>query len=274
MAHEVKQEERSPTSMVRRLDPQALIEKAMEGNQGIEVLERLFQLAKEVRAEQAREAWNASMAEFQKNAPKILKTEKADMGGKFTYKYAPLEAIMNAILPLMGPLGLSVSWRNRIEPGKVISNCRISHDLGHFEESGDVPMPVMEDRMGANGAQRVGIALTYSKRYSLLSIAGLAPEDDPDAQGDDAPPEPRPMPRRASESKPPTPAGSPRVITDKQHSRLWAIAFGAAKEFGLGEQEAKDQLNAILREHGFESSKDVTEDKYEAIISELQQGSR
>ena len=90
---------------------------------------------------------------------------------------------MAAILPVMTPLGLSVSWRNRLETGKVVANCRISHDLGHFEESGEVVMPIPDDNMGATAPQRVGIAMTYAKRYSLLSIVGLAPEDDTDAHG-------------------------------------------------------------------------------------------
>jgi len=177
----------APTDLVRRLDPQALIQQAISSNAGIETLERLFALAKDVRAEQAREAWNVAISEFQRTCPKIIKDESAKIatksGGGYTYNYAALDGIMNVILPKMGPLGLSVSWRNRIEAGKVIANCRVSHDLGHFEESGEVAMPVDEaSSFGASPPQRVGIAMTYAKRYSLLSIIGLAPEDDPDAQ--------------------------------------------------------------------------------------------
>lgn len=204
MAEVVKTETKAAQAaeaLVRRLDPQALIAQAIQNNSGVETLERLFALAKDVRAEQAREAYNQAMAVFQKDPPKIIKSKRGEVSGRFSYTYAPLEGIMTAILPILGPLGLSVSWRNKFEPGRVISNCRISHDLGHFEESGEISVPVSEDKMGASGAQRIGIALTYSKRYSLLSLIGIAPEDDPDAQ-----PEPTPMPRRASEqsqSQPP-----------------------------------------------------------------------
>ena len=65
-----------------------------------------------------------------------------------------------------------------------MASCRVSHELGHFEESGDVAMPVDDSSgMGANPAQRVGIAQTYAKRYALLAILGISPEDDPDARG-------------------------------------------------------------------------------------------
>lgn len=53
--------------------------------------------------------------------------------------------------------------------------------------------------MGASGPQRVGIALTYAKRYALLSIIGLSPEDDPDARAEDEEKRKVDQPRRASE---------------------------------------------------------------------------
>jgi hypothetical protein len=213
---------------MRRLDPQALIEQAIAKESGIEILERLFALAKDIRGEQAREKWNEAMAEFQKNCPTIVKNEDARIttrtGGGFTYSYASLDGILSVIQPVMNPLGLSISWRNRIEPGKVVANCRVSHDLGHFEESGEVAMPIQEMKdsgdIGASAPQRVGIALTYAKRYSLLSIIGLAPEDDPDArEGDDKPPVK--MPKRASEAQAaPSPKSewSGRIAIVKTHA--------------------------------------------------------
>lgn len=182
---------------IARLNPQALIEQAVAGGAGIETLERLVALAKDVRAEQAREAWHDAMAEFQRTCPPIKKTAKADTG-KFKYRYAPLDEIMTTILPVMGALGLSVSWRGKLVQNAVSQNCRISHALGHSEESGEVSIPIESGDRGATPPQRVGIATTYAKRYALLSIIGLAPEDDDDAQSAG---ESRPtvqQPRRAS----------------------------------------------------------------------------
>lgn len=64
-----------------------------------------------------------------------------------------------------------------------------------------MPIQEMKDSgdIGASAPQRVGIALTYAKRYSLLSIIGLAPEDDPDAAGEEK--TPVKMPQRASEKE-------------------------------------------------------------------------
>ncbi len=176
------------TRALARIDPQALLAKAVEGNASIEVLERLVALAKDVREVQAREAWHEAMAEFHQRVPSIHKTKTAKIatrtGAGYTYTYAPLSEIMDTIRPVMGELGLSVSWTSRIEARQVVVICRVSHSLGHSENSGEVSMPIGEatDGTGANPAQKVGISLTYAKRYSLLSIAGLAPDEDTDAR--------------------------------------------------------------------------------------------
>jgi hypothetical protein len=67
----------------------------------------------------------------------------------------------------------------------VVAECRVSHRDGHIETSGEIAMPIEPgDGRGASPPQRVGIALTYAKRYALLGILGLAPEDDDDAGTD------------------------------------------------------------------------------------------
>lgn len=176
----------SEAKAIARIDPQALLTRAVEGNASVETLERLFALAKDVREVQAREAWNEAMAEFQRRCPPIKKTKTAEIvtaKGFYKYSYAPLDEIVEIIRPLLGELGLSISWSSRVEPSRVIVSCRIAHVLGYAENSGEISMPIPDasDRGGGNPAQRVGSALTYARRYSLLQVTGLAPEDDDDA---------------------------------------------------------------------------------------------
>ncbi len=107
----------------------------------------------------------------------------------------------------MGPLGLSVSWRGSVAPNQVVRNCRISHRLGHFEESGDLAMPVDQgkaDGMGASPAQRVGIADSYAKRYSLIAVAVLSPEEGEDTDAAKQPQEGVQQPRRREDPTPQT----------------------------------------------------------------------
>ena len=251
-----------------RLDPQALIVKAIEAGAGIDTMERLVALAKDVREVQAREAWYSAMAEFQRTCPPIKKTATANIttrtGPGYSYHYAPLDEIMGVIQPEMGPLGLSVSWRSRFEPGQVIVSCRVSHTLGHHEESGDIAMPVVQGdgASGANPAQRVGIAATYAKRYSLLGIIGMAPEDDDDAQSQQ-----EEKPGRGQEEVTTTSRGAdvaPGIISEPQLKRFHAIARGTGW--------TEEQVHDLLASWHYNSSKEIAVADYDAIVAKLKQG--
>lgn len=185
------------------LDPQALIQTALDKNAPVETLERLFELAKNVQAERGRQAWYGAMAEFQRTCPSVLKTKIAD-AGRYKFTYAPLSEIMDKIAPVMGPLGLSVSYRVKHDGQRVIAVCRISHEMGHHEESGEVPVPIDTVTAGPSAAQRIGIASSYAKRYALLAITGIAPQDEEEQPGKDK--TGVSMPRRASDPEPPVEA--------------------------------------------------------------------
>jgi hypothetical protein len=250
-----------PTTALARVDPQALIEKAIEANAGIETMERLVALAKEVREITAREAWYAAMAEFQRLCPAIKKTKTARMG-KYSYRFAPLDEICSTIQPVMGPLGLSMRWTTpKIEGDKVTVACLISHTLGHVESSGDIVMPIMAalqraegGEAGANAAQRVGIALTYGKRYALLGILGMAPEDDDDAQQAGGA-------THEEERGEAAPGHDESPISEPQAKRLWAIA--------REQLWSQDEVKALLAKHGIEETRAIPRSKYDALINQI-----
>jgi ERF superfamily len=195
-----------------RPDPYRLLSQAIERGASIETVERLVALAQEMRALQAREAWFTAIARFQDQCPVIYKTASAKIQtsrASFSYNYAPLPEILAIVQPVMAPLGLSVSWRTpRIENDRVVVSCRVAHALGHIEDSGEIAMPIIfaDPGIGATPPQRVGIALSYAKRYALLGILGLAPEEDDDAASL------RPASAPAPSSSPPS-ATSPSATT-------------------------------------------------------------
>lgn len=183
-----------------RIEPQALIASAIEKGATIETIERLVALAKDVRREQAKEAYYEAKATFQKNCPVIAKTKTARIntrsGGSYNYQYSPLDAITEKISPVLGSVGISVSYRLRQEKEWSHAVCVLTHELGHSEESGEVSMPVIVAKaqdgsvVGANPAQCIGIAQSYAKRYALLAITGLAPRgEDKDGDGQKAKPD-------------------------------------------------------------------------------------
>ena len=252
---------KEPTALAR-LDPQALIEKALESNAGIETMERLVALAKDVRAIQAKEAWYDAMAEFKATCPPIYKSKTAKMP-RYSYKFAPLEEVCPIIDPVLSKCGLSYRWTTpKIQADKVTVACIVSHHLGHSESSGELEMPVMSATQradasgegGANAMQRVGIALTYAERYSLFAVLGLRAENE-DHDGhvrDEAPPQ-------RVEDEPP--AGNERTITDGQQKRLWAIA----REHGWSQEEVKD----LIAGWRCESTNEIRMADYDAVIDKL-----
>ena len=245
------------------LEPQALIEVALTHSATVETMERLFALAKDVQAARARSAWYAAMALFQRDCPRIKKNATAKIqttgGGSYSYTYATLDEIMGIASPVMGGLGLSVSYRMKYEGNRVIAAARVSHEMGHHEESGEVSIPIQAGSMGANDAQRVGIASSYAKRYALLAIIGLAPENDDDDAASGGGPQVE-QPRRASETQPAPPqvqAGEKNVYEGQVKSakhvkdgttngkpwRLFSIAAADGQTYSTFDSAAVDFAN-------------------------------
>ena len=253
------------TQGLARLDPQALISQAIQAGAGIEALERLVALATTVRAMQAREAWYASMAEFQRRCPVIKKTKTAKIrtrtGPGYEYKFAPIEQILSPeVRAVLADVGFSVSWRRPgVTASSVTVSCRVSHVLGHHEESGDVAMPVSQqaagdEASGATPAQRVGIASTYAERYALKAILGLVAEDDDDTESQGT---------GADETKSRDPAGglAGAVITEQEVRKFFAIARG----HGWTDAERHDLLTSL----GVNKVEEIPAVKYTAVLERL-----
>jgi hypothetical protein len=88
-------------------------------------------------------------------------------------KYADLGSVMDACLPALNEVGIAV-----IQPAGEDETGRYVETVFIHGESGDklscrVPLIV-----GKNDMQGYGSAVTYARRYGLMAMAGIAPEDD------------------------------------------------------------------------------------------------
>jgi len=94
----------------------------------------------------------------------------------FKSTFATLAAVREACYPL-SQHGLAVVQITRLpqenETAHIILETRIIH--GESGEWVGSTYPVIPEK---NTAQGVGSALTYARRYSLMALVGLAPEDD------------------------------------------------------------------------------------------------
>ena len=229
------------------INPQDLITKAIEQKVDTDQLEKLFALAKDVVAFQAKQAFYRAMAEFKAECPQIYKRRKANLGS-FSYKFADLGDEDEVISPAMSKAGLSYRWvAPRLAEGKVVIECIVQHALGHTESSGevemDIPAPqyktVNNERVeiGANIMQRRKIALSYARRTSVEIALGLAPAREDDTDGD--------IGRDAEAGQDQQQPSTGRTITEPMVKRLWAIA--------RGQVWTTDDVHALLKKNGIES---------------------
>jgi hypothetical protein len=122
-----------------------------------------------------------------KAQPELLNPEKsltatmpAERGGQGrSFRYAPLSSGLEIVRKTLGKHELSIMQTTAIDEASrmVKLTTVLAHASGEWIASdwpvcalGDVAIP-----------QRMGLALTYARRYSLFSIVGIAGEDDLDA---------------------------------------------------------------------------------------------
>jgi hypothetical protein len=158
-----------------------LVRLALENKMPVEVLERLVALQERVTDRNARGEFFDALARFQESVPSIHKGSTAQIatkaGGKYSYTYAPLDAIAKAIREPLRAHGLSYAWTvEEASPGSLSVVCILRHIGGH-EERAAFPVPV-DTQAAMSGAQKNGAALTYGKRQSLTSVLGLTTTDD------------------------------------------------------------------------------------------------
>lgn len=168
--------------------PAELISEAVKGGADLEKLKGLLELQERWEANQARKAYHEAMAKFKADPPKIEKDKSVSFGsGKAAYKHATLGNVTEKITKALSKFGLSASWRTK-QNGHTEVTCRITHILGHFEETA---LAAPSDTSGSkNAIQAIGSTITYLERYTLLALTGLATFDQDDdgwvAAGDTA----------------------------------------------------------------------------------------
>jgi hypothetical protein len=155
----------------------------------------------------------AALIAAQKAMGKALKQSN---NPHFRSKYADLGNVMDACLPALNENGIAVFQPSgEDEHGRYIATV-LMHESGEKLEC-KVPLIVSKNDM-----QGYGSAVTYARRYGLMSMAGIAPEDDDGNAAAAAPPAPR-------QKKPAQSAPKTEEPRDPQKISAWLIdAIGKA----------------------------------------------
>lgn len=111
----------------------------------------------------------AALAAAQQEMGKAIKDTKND---HFRSKYADLASVMDACMGALNKHGICVMQpTGEDENGRFVKTI-LAHTSGETVEC-RVPLIVQKNDM-----QGYGSAVTYARRYGLMSMAGIAPEDD------------------------------------------------------------------------------------------------
>lgn len=183
---------------------------------------------------------------------------KTSTNPAFRSKYADLGAVIEVITDTLTKNGLLFLQPLGIEDGQQVLRTIIKHPSSDTQIESTAIL-VCKD---PTNPQAIGGAITYFRRYSLLSLLGLAPEDD---DGQRASTAPKPPPRRnddpvdfASTRGKRDDADEPEEMTSWTEFWSWARANNfqtkAAIEHAIGglmdgrnPQQVKDALTVSMK---------------------------
>lgn len=103
--------------------------------------------------------------------------------GQQKYRYADLSAVIDAIKPALIKHGLFFTQQPRLHDGGICIETVVHHDAGDSMSLGVLFVPANK-----NDAQAYGSALTYARRYALVTAFGVPTEDDDGNAASKAPP--------------------------------------------------------------------------------------
>lgn len=127
------------------------------------------------------ESLGAALAAFQRTVPNVRKGNQAAIPGKdgrtgYTYDYADLSDVTDAVLPLLGAQGLA--WHNALDTddqGNIVLGWELMHGASGQTRTGRLPI----GRAGTDW-RSLGSSITYARRYALTAATGVAPGGDDD----------------------------------------------------------------------------------------------
>lgn len=149
----------------------------------------------------------------------------------FQSKYVTLAAVRDAVQGPLSANNLCVTQLSWVSNGREYIITRLGHKSGQFVESW---IPVEIGR-GPSNMQARGSAITYARRYALMAMLGVAPDDD---DGEASMQRPAPA---AARSAPPEPLKSRKVaakdrVSDETYKNLVALAKAGVE--GLSDVDA------------------------------------
>lgn len=208
-------------------------------------------------------ALSAARAEF----PKIPKDSVVNTP-RYKFRYASLDAIMEAVTPTLSKHGLAIT--TRIDCDILIT------DLMHVAGGSLTSKAKIPD---GNSIQELGSYLTYLRRYSVTCLLSLTADEDDDGMCGTA--EVRPSQARSENRAYPDqqskPQGKPSQPSDdkadakkdKPSTKDLLDLANKLKEAGIADAERLAWLRATLQSPAIKSSREISSKEYALAQSQL-----
>jgi hypothetical protein len=113
--------------------------------------------------------WTALLAAQAEFGP----ARKTSDNPHFRSKYADLQACIEAVAPALNRHGILYRWETLCEGDGWVMVCVLEHAASRTQLS--CGWPIIASKQDAQG---FASGSTYARRYSLMAVCGLAPEDD------------------------------------------------------------------------------------------------
>lgn len=188
------------------------------------------------------DAINEISAALAKAQGQIEGASKGKVNPAFKSKYADLASIWDACREALSTNGLAVLQIPNETPDGMLLTTMVTHSSGQWFRSSYPVRPVQATPQG------LGSAITYARRYALMAMVGIAPEDDDgEAAMGRAPQQP------ANVQQVPQRPAQPTHDADKQDKALRGSQERTAAEIKRAIAETTDQEE--LKTHYIASSK-------------------
>lgn len=183
----------------------------------------------------------------------MVKVKKTATNPAFRSKYVTLEALHDAVLPILNKHGLVWLCFPEERGDQAVLHYEIVH-VGSEQQQGGT-MPLLIDKQNPQG---MGSAITYARRQSLMAVVGIVGEEDDDgnAASRERPLRPAAPPRATSESQP-TEAIDRLLRPDEQNLVADAV------------QKSGQKLELLLASVGAESIQSLTVKQGQSIMKRL-----
>lgn len=189
----------------------------------------------------------AALVKAQAHMTNAPKETKGQVGNAVRY-YTDLPTLTDLVRPILARQELAfVQLPSGGTSGTVSLTTRLLHSSGEWIED-DYSMPA------GQGAQGVGSALTYARRYALMALLGIAADDDDGAAASQG---------QAGARKRPATTG--KAVTPAQLTKLGA----SFTDNGIKERDARLAFVATVVGHDVGSSKDLTTAEASEVIDAL-----